>query len=184
MCANYCIFCIIHHFRQGVRFVALVLGHIWDSSLRSNGFFQNVQTIPCAYRSRHPMSDLNISASLYCWKILNRDNWAWWWNSYVTQKTCDKKNTVPKMKSCEEYIIRCKHYVYMAYNTWNNGWNDKNFKPREILSKYLQQLINVIWQQYNNTWQTSRAKQIRVDKSINALKLSSILPCINTIELW
>ena len=62
----------------------------------------------------------------------------------------------------------------------------KKIKHREILRKYLQQLVeNGVWQlvaRYHYK-QTSKAKQIRlVDRSINALKFFSILPHINTYE--
>ena len=53
------------------------------------------------------------------------------------------------------------------------------------IEKFLQQLVKK-WTSAtdSNTQQTSRARQIKLaDKSINALKLASILPHINTSNM-
>ena len=49
-------------------------------------------------------------------KLLSKDDWPQWWISYIRSKyTCDKTNTLPKMKNCEEYTTICMHYL-----AWGN----------------------------------------------------------------
>ena len=43
--------------------------------------------------------------------------------SYKTQNTCDKTNTLPKIKNCEKYTIICIHYLVLEYSTRNKQIN-------------------------------------------------------------
>ena len=82
------------------------------------------------------------------------------------------------MNNCAEYTVRCKHYFHVKPEITDEM--TKNFKRREILSKYLQQLV----EKWNSATHSNRKHQEQ-DKSINVLILPSILSHCNTITcLW
>ena len=94
------------------------------------------------------------------------------------------------MKNCADYnIMICIHYPRIGYNTRNKDEIAKKIRCTKILSGNLQQWVEKMGfgnrLQYSNTWETARARHIKlVDKSIDAFKLSTLLAQVKHILIW